>query len=104
VELSEGKGGERAIAILRFLGGSHRLFRLRTTLFWLQWQALICTGHMSGFMGPGKPSSPVTTLSNRSRPASRWFSGRRIRHQDDGRARYRYEPRLHPKSVDPIST
>jgi hypothetical protein len=51
-------------------------------------------------MGPGKLSSPVTTLLNRSRPASRWFSGvrmrqhtsrwfsgGRMRHQDDGRAR-----------------
>jgi hypothetical protein len=37
---------------------------LRTMLFWPRWQALICTGHMLGFMGPDKPSSPVTTLSN----------------------------------------
>jgi hypothetical protein len=38
-----------------------------------------------GFMGPGKPSSPVTTWLNRSRPASRWFSGGRMSHLDEGR-------------------
>jgi hypothetical protein len=27
---------------------------------------LTCTNHMSGFMGPSKPSSLVTTLSNRT--------------------------------------
>jgi hypothetical protein len=36
-------------------------------------------------MGLGKPSSPVTTLSNCSCPPSRWFSGGRMRHQYDGR-------------------
>jgi hypothetical protein len=35
-------------------------------------------------MGPGKPSSPVTTLSNRFCPALRWFSRGRMRHQDNG--------------------
>jgi hypothetical protein len=36
-------------------------------------------------MGSDKPISPVTTLSNRFM-ALRWFSGGRMRHQDDGRA------------------
>jgi hypothetical protein len=26
----------------------------------------LCTDRMLGFMGPGKPSSPVTTLLNRT--------------------------------------
>jgi hypothetical protein len=39
--------------------------------------------HLSGFRGPGKPSSSVTTLLNRSCLTSRWFSGERMRHQDD---------------------
>jgi hypothetical protein len=34
VEHSEGKGGESAVAILRFLCGSPRPCRLRTALFW----------------------------------------------------------------------
>jgi hypothetical protein len=34
VEHSEGKGGERYMAILRFLCGSPRPCRLRTALFW----------------------------------------------------------------------
>jgi hypothetical protein len=34
--------------------------------FWPRWQALICTDRISGFMGTGKSSSPVTTLSNRT--------------------------------------
>jgi hypothetical protein len=36
-------------------------------------------------MGPSKPISLVTTLLNRSRPALRWFSTGRMRHQDNGR-------------------
>jgi hypothetical protein len=64
VEHLEGKSGERDAAILRFQGGSPRLCRLRTTSFWLRWQVLIRTDHISGFMGLGTPSSPVTTLSN----------------------------------------
>jgi hypothetical protein len=35
VEHSEGKGGERAMAIPRFLCDSPRLCRLRTAPFWL---------------------------------------------------------------------
>jgi hypothetical protein len=66
VDHSEGKGGERVVAIPRFQGVSPRLCRLRTASIWPRWQALICTDHMSGFMGPDKPSSPVTTLSNRT--------------------------------------
>jgi hypothetical protein len=34
VEHSEGKGGERAVDIPRFQGGSPRLCRLRTISFW----------------------------------------------------------------------
>jgi hypothetical protein len=56
---------ERFVAIPRFQGGSLRLCRLRTVSFWSWWQILICTGCMSGFMGPDKPSSLGTTLSNR---------------------------------------
>jgi hypothetical protein len=66
VEHSEGKGGERVMAILGFQGGSPLLCRLRTTLFWPRWQALMCTESMSCFVGPGKPSSLVTTLLNRA--------------------------------------
>jgi hypothetical protein len=44
--------------------GSPRPCWLRTASFWPRWQALICTGRMSGFMGPDKPSSLVTTSSN----------------------------------------
>jgi hypothetical protein len=65
VDHSEGKGGERVMAIPRFQGGSPRLCRLRTASFLPRWQALICTNHLSGFMGLDKPSSPVTTLSKR---------------------------------------
>jgi hypothetical protein len=64
VEHPEGKDEERVVTILRFIGGSPHLCRLRTVLFWPRWQALICTDHLSGFMGADKPSSPVTTLSN----------------------------------------
>jgi hypothetical protein len=64
VDHSEGKGGERIVAILRLQDGSPRLCRLRTMSFWPQWQALICTDHLPGFIGLDKPSSPVTTLSN----------------------------------------
>jgi hypothetical protein len=34
VEHSEGNGRESVVAILRFLCGSPRMCRLRTTLFW----------------------------------------------------------------------
>jgi hypothetical protein len=34
----------------------------------------------------------------------RWFSGKRMRHQDDSRTRHRWEPRLHHRSRSPIST
>jgi hypothetical protein len=37
VEHSEGKGGEWAVAIPRFQGGSPCLCRLRTTSFWPRW-------------------------------------------------------------------
>jgi hypothetical protein len=64
VEHLEWKGGERAMAIPRFQGGSPRLCRLRTASFWPRWQALTCTNHMSGFIGLDKSSSLVTTVSN----------------------------------------
>jgi hypothetical protein len=66
VQHSEGKGGEWAVEILRFQDGSPHLCRLRTTSVEPDGQALICTAHMSSFMGPGKPSSLVTTLLNRT--------------------------------------
>jgi hypothetical protein len=37
VEHSEGKGGEKVVAILRFQGGSPHLCQLRTVLFWSRW-------------------------------------------------------------------
>jgi hypothetical protein len=37
VEHSEGKGGERAVEIPRFKGGSPRLCRLRTASFCPRW-------------------------------------------------------------------
>jgi hypothetical protein len=49
VEHSKGKGGESAVAILRFLCRSPCLYQLRTASFWLRWQTLICTGCTSGF-------------------------------------------------------
>jgi hypothetical protein len=42
VEQSEGKDGESAVAILRFLCGSPGLCRLRITPLWPRWQALSC--------------------------------------------------------------
>jgi hypothetical protein len=38
VEHSKGKGGESAVAILRFLYGSPRLCQLRTVPFWPRWK------------------------------------------------------------------
>jgi hypothetical protein len=54
------------VEILRFQDGSPHLCRLRTTSVEPDGQALICTAHMLSFMGPGKPSSLVTTLLNRT--------------------------------------
>jgi hypothetical protein len=65
MEHSKGKDEESVVAILRFQGGSPRLSQLRTVSFWSRWQALICTDHLSSFTGSDKPSSLVTTLSNR---------------------------------------
>jgi hypothetical protein len=65
VEHSEGKGGKSAMAIPRFLCGRLRPCRLRTAPFWPRWQALCCVLTTCPiFMGPGKPSSPITTLPN----------------------------------------
>jgi hypothetical protein len=67
VEHSEGKGGESAMAIPRFLCGSPRSCRLRTTQFSPRWQVLTCLLTTCWvFMGPGKTSSPVTTSPNRT--------------------------------------
>jgi hypothetical protein len=67
VEHLEGKGRESVVAILRFLCGSPRPCRLRTALFWPRWQVLnyVLTTYRV-FMGPSKPTSPVTTSSNRT--------------------------------------
>jgi hypothetical protein len=64
VDHSEGKGGERVMAILRFQGGSPHLCRLRTTSFWPQRTSFDLYWPNVRFMGPSKPSSPVTTVSN----------------------------------------
>jgi hypothetical protein len=53
--------------------------------FWPWLQALNCSDHILGFTGLGKPSSPVTNLSNEAA-------------QDDGWARSHWGPRLHPES------
>jgi hypothetical protein len=104
VDHLEGKDEKRVVAIMRFQGGSPRLCQLRTTLFCPRWQFLICTGRMSDFMGSDKPSSPVTTLSNRT-PCFEVFCSRENETvQDDGRAGYRWESRLHPGSRKPILT
>jgi hypothetical protein len=52
VEHSKGKGGERAVAILRFQCGSRHLCRLRTALFGPGEQALSSIDRLSGFTGP----------------------------------------------------
>jgi hypothetical protein len=42
------------------------MYRLRTVLFWPRLTSFALYWPHVGFMGPVKPSSPVTTLSNRS--------------------------------------
>jgi hypothetical protein len=42
VKRPDEKGGESAMAILRFLCGSPHPCQLRTALFWPRWQALTC--------------------------------------------------------------
>jgi hypothetical protein len=64
VDHSEGKCGERVVAIPRFSDGSPRLCRLRTTSFWPRWICFDLYRPYVGFMAPGKPSSPETNLSN----------------------------------------
>jgi hypothetical protein len=65
VEHSEGKGGESAVAIPRFLCGSPRPCRLRTTLFWPRWQALSCVLTTCQVLwGPMSRVAFVTTMSN----------------------------------------
>jgi hypothetical protein len=67
LEHSEGKGWESDVVILRFLCSSPRLCRLRTASFWPRWQALSCVlTTCQVFMGSGKPSSTITTSSNRT--------------------------------------
>jgi hypothetical protein len=53
VNHSEGKGGERAVAIARFQGGSPHLCRLKTTPFLaLMDIELYCTDCMLDLWGP----------------------------------------------------
>jgi hypothetical protein len=67
VEYSEGKDGESVVHILRFLCGSPCPCRLRTVPFFATMVSLeLCTDHISDFMGPDKPSRPITTLPNRT--------------------------------------
>jgi hypothetical protein len=65
VEHSEGKGGKSVAAILRFLCGSPRPCRLRTTPFWSRWQALSCvlTAHQV-LWGPISRVAFITSMSN----------------------------------------
>jgi hypothetical protein len=104
MEHLEGKGGERVVALPRFQGGSTHLCRLKTASFWPQWQALICTGRTSGFMGSDKPSSLVTTLSNHTPyfEVVCWRDNEAA--QNDDRVGYRWEPRLQTGSRGLIST
>jgi hypothetical protein len=67
VEHSEGKGGESAVAILRFLCDSPRPCRLRTASFWPQLQALSCVLTTYRILwGPISRVAFVTTMSNRT--------------------------------------
>jgi hypothetical protein len=60
---------------------------------------------MSGFMGPGKPSSLVTALSNHpSMLQGGLLEGRMRQPKMTAGPDDRWEPRLHPGSRDPIST
>jgi hypothetical protein len=65
----------------------------------------LCTDRILGFMGYGKPSSFVTTLSSRTSllRVVAFIFGRGMKHQDDSRAGYHSEPRLHPRSRGPGS-
>jgi hypothetical protein len=82
-------GGEGVVSILRFQGGSPRLCWLKTASFWPRWARFDLYWPYVRFTGPGKPSSPVTTLSNRHSllwdgllegewDNPRWWSGRTI--------------------------
>jgi hypothetical protein len=65
VEHSEGKSGESAVAILRFLCGSPHPCRLRTALFWPRWQALSCVLTACRILwGPISRVAFVTNMSN----------------------------------------
>jgi hypothetical protein len=103
LEHSEGKDGERTVAIPRFLCGSPLLCRLRTVLFWPRWQGLICTDSISGFMRPGKPSSFCNYFVESHLPASRWLVGERMRQprQRSGRTILGGGARLHLGSTGP---
>jgi hypothetical protein len=71
VEHSEGKGGESAMAILRYLCGSPYPCRLRTTQFWSWWQAFNCVLTTCRiFMRPDKPSSFCNYLFELHLPVS----------------------------------
>jgi hypothetical protein len=65
VEHSEGKSGGSVMAILRFLCGSPRLCRLRTGHFGPNGIPWFVLAAYRVLMGLSKPSSPITTLSNR---------------------------------------
>jgi hypothetical protein len=60
----EGKSGERAMAILRFLCGSPRLCRLRTMLFWPRWQVWFVLTACRVLWGPINLVAFITTLSS----------------------------------------
>jgi hypothetical protein len=64
MEHLEGKGEEPVLAITRFQDGSPCLSRLRTTLFWPWWASFDLYWLHVGFLGPDKPSSLLTALSN----------------------------------------
>jgi hypothetical protein len=67
VEHSEGKGGESAMAIPRFLCGSPRPCRLMTASIWPRWQALSCVLTVCrDSWGPISRVAFVTTMSNRT--------------------------------------
>jgi hypothetical protein len=64
VEDSEGKSGERPWLFPGSKVVAPACVDSGPCRFGPDGQALICADHMLGFMGPGKPSSPTTTLSN----------------------------------------
>jgi hypothetical protein len=86
VKHSEGKDGESAMAILRFLCGSPHLCRLRTEGLVLVSKYRTYRSH-AGDMGPVSWCSCVTTWPKPLSPTPRlsWGRGNEVT-QDDGRA------------------